>query len=64
MNLLAFACHTVRDCLEGLWTKAREVKRVRKRLFEHLRTITACYCAANMRQGHAGPYRLQAASRN
>jgi hypothetical protein len=41
MNLLAFAFHTVCDCLEGLWIKAREAKRARKRLFEHIRTITA-----------------------
>ena len=41
MNLLAFAFHTVCDCLEGLWTKAREAKRARKRFFEHIRTITA-----------------------
>jgi len=41
MNLLAFAFHTVCDCLETLWQKAREAKRARKRLFEHIRTITA-----------------------
>jgi hypothetical protein len=41
MNLLAFAFHTVCDCLESLWQKAREAKRARKRLFEHIRTITA-----------------------
>jgi len=41
MNLLAFAIHTVCDCLEELWTKAREAKRARKRFFEHIRTITA-----------------------
>jgi len=40
MNLLAFAFHTVCDCLEDLWIKAREAKRARKR-FEHIRTITA-----------------------
>jgi hypothetical protein len=41
MNLLAFAFHTVCDCLENLWIKARNAKRARKRLFEHIRTITA-----------------------
>ena len=41
MNLLAFAFHTVCDCLEELWIKARQAKRARKRLFEHIRTITA-----------------------
>ena len=41
MNLLAFAFHTVCDCLEDLWTTARQAKRSRKRFFEHMRTITA-----------------------
>ena len=41
MNLLAFAFHTVCDCLEDLWNAAREAKRARKRFFEHIRTITA-----------------------
>jgi hypothetical protein len=41
MNILAFAMHTVCDCLEELWVKAREAKRARKRFFEHIRTITA-----------------------
>jgi hypothetical protein len=41
MNPLALAFHTVCDCLEDLWTKAREAKRGRKRFFEHIRTITA-----------------------
>jgi hypothetical protein len=41
MNLLAFAFHTTCDCLEALWIKARQAKRARKRLFEHIRTITA-----------------------
>lgn len=40
MNLLAFAMHTVCDCLETLWIKARKAKRARKRFFEHIRTIT------------------------
>jgi len=41
MNLLAFAIHTVCDCLEDLWGEARKAKRARKRFFEHIRTITA-----------------------
>ena len=41
MNLLAFAFHTACDCLEELWIKARLAKRSRRRLFEHIRTITA-----------------------
>lgn len=41
MNLLAFAIHTVCDCVEELWIKARNAKRARKRFFEHIRTITA-----------------------
>jgi len=41
MNLLAFAFHTVCDCLEAEWTAARVAKRARKRFFEHVRTITA-----------------------
>jgi Transposase DDE domain len=41
MNLLAFAFHTVCDCLEGLWRKAREIKRARVRFFEHIRTLSA-----------------------
>ena len=41
MNLLAFAIHTVCDCLEQLWIEARTAKRARKRFFEHIRTITA-----------------------
>ncbi len=41
MNLLAFAMHTVCDCLEDLWGEAREAKRARKHFFEHIRTITA-----------------------
>ena len=41
MNLLAFAVHTVCDCLEQAWIDARAAKRARKRFFEHVRTITA-----------------------
>ena len=42
MNLLAFAIHTVCDCLEARWIEARNAKRARKRFFEHIRTLT-CY---------------------
>ena len=41
MNLLAFALHTVCDCLERRWIEARTAKRARTRFFEHIRTITA-----------------------
>jgi hypothetical protein len=41
MNLLAFAIHTVCDCLEQVWIAARTAKRARQRFFEHIRTITA-----------------------
>jgi hypothetical protein len=41
LNLLAFAFHTVCDCLEDPWIKARQAKRARKRFFEHIRTVTA-----------------------
>jgi hypothetical protein len=41
MNLLAFAFHTGCDCVEDLWITARQARRARKRLFEHIRTITA-----------------------
>jgi hypothetical protein len=40
MNLLAFAFHTVCDCLEELWQKARNAKGSRKRFFQHIQTIT------------------------
>ncbi len=40
MNLLAFACHTICDCLEQLWIDARTVTRARKRFFQHMQTIT------------------------
>ena len=33
MNLLAFAIHTVCDCVEELWIEARTAKRPRKRFF-------------------------------
>jgi len=41
LNLLAFAIHTVCDCLEQFWIDARTAKRARTRFFEHIRTITA-----------------------
>ena len=40
MNLLAFAMHTVMDCVEERWVKARNAKRVRKRFFDHIRMLT------------------------
>jgi len=41
LNLLAFAFHTVADCVDTLWQQARDKKGSRKRFFEHIRTITA-----------------------
>jgi hypothetical protein len=41
LNQLAFAFHTVRDCLEFLWKEACQAKRTRMRFFERNRTITA-----------------------
>ncbi len=41
MNLLAFAIHTVCDCLEQVWITARTAKRARRRFFKRIRTITA-----------------------
>ncbi len=41
MNLLAFAFHTVCDCLEDLWQAARAAKGSRRRFFEHIRTLSA-----------------------
>jgi len=38
LNLLAFAIHTVCDCLEQLWIDVRTTKRTRTRFFAHLRT--------------------------
>ncbi|HEV7879187.1 transposase, partial [Bradyrhizobium sp.] len=49
LNLLAFAIHTVCDCLEQLWIHARAAKRARKRFFEHIRTITAYLVFPNWR---------------
>jgi DDE family transposase len=49
LNLLAFAIHTVCDCLEQLWIDARTAKRARKRFFEHIRTITAYLVFSNWR---------------
>jgi len=41
LNPLAFAIHTVCDCLEQLWIDAKTAKRARTRFFEQIRTITA-----------------------
>ena len=41
LNMLAFAVHTLCDCLEQIWIDARTAKRARQRFFEHIRTITA-----------------------
>lgn len=41
MNMLAFAFHTIYDCVETQWIAARQAERARKLYFEHIRTITA-----------------------
>ena len=41
MNLLAFATHTVCDCLDTLWIRARAAKHKRRRFFEHIATLCA-----------------------
>jgi hypothetical protein len=41
MNLLAFAFHTLCDCLDQLWIQARTAKGSRLRFFQDFRTITA-----------------------
>ena len=43
LNLLAFAIHTANDLMEDAWRKARRALGTRMRLFEHLRTVTACH---------------------
>ena len=40
LNLLAFALHTACDLAETLWRQARDRLGTRRRLFEHLRTLT------------------------
>ena len=41
LNLLAFATHTVCDCLDTLWIRARQAKKKRRRFFEHIATLCA-----------------------
>ena len=41
LNLLAFAAHTACDLGDAAWQRARRTLGARKRLFEHVRTITA-----------------------
>ena len=40
LNLLAFAMHTACDLLEDAWREAARLLGARKRLFEHMRSIT------------------------
>lgn len=40
-NLLAFAAHTACDLIDAAWRRARQTLGARKRLFEHMRTLTA-----------------------
>jgi len=41
MNLLAFAFHSVADCLESQWNQARDIIAKRTRFFLHLATLCA-----------------------
>lgn len=41
LNLLAFAFHTVCDCIDGLWKQARAAKGPRKRIFQDMYILTA-----------------------
>jgi hypothetical protein len=41
MNLLAFAFHTVCDCLETLWQQARTAIAAHVRFFRHMSTLSA-----------------------
>ena len=59
LNMLAFAVHTVCDCLERIWVDARTAKRARHRFFEHVRTITARLVFPDWNTPHADPHRLQ-----
>ena len=42
LNLLAFASHTVLDCLETLWQQARQAIGTRKDFFADLHAIAGC----------------------
>jgi hypothetical protein len=63
MNLLAFAFHTVCDCLEALWAKARLAKRARTRFFEHANNhgLSGLSRLANP---HDNPHHLKTAAGN
>ena len=47
LNLLAFALHTACDLIEASWRRARHALGTRRRLFEHIRTITAYHVFAS-----------------
>ena len=47
LNLLAFALHTACDLIEASWRRARHALGARRRLFEHIRTITAYHVFAS-----------------
>ena len=44
INLLAFALHTVLDCVKGLWQQCRQYCQVRRDFFEKLRARTDAFC--------------------
>ncbi len=47
LNLLAFALHTACDLIEASWRRARHALGTRRRLFEHIRAITAYHVFAS-----------------
>ena len=42
LNLLAFAFHSVLDCLRGLWCQARALLVTRRDFFRDVQTLTKC----------------------
>lgn len=43
LNLLAFAFHSVLDCLPGLWRQLRELLVTRRDFFENLRVVARLF---------------------
>jgi hypothetical protein len=63
MNLLAFAFHTVADCVDDVPKAARVAKGSRKRFFEYIRTITVHLVFSILGRPFGNSYRLQTAPR-
>ena len=43
INLLAFAFHSVLDCLQGLWRQLRDLLVTRRDFFENLRVVARLF---------------------